>query len=180
VRWEREFDLIVMTGHAFQVWIGDELLRASLASIRSALTDDGRFIFETRNPLVREWERWSRLEAEYKGTHHRMDGEGFMTKVQGQLVTFTSRFTSPAWDAPQTSQSTLRFLDNASLTSFLSEAGLAVGEQFGDWDRSPLSDSSLEIITVARRGQDPGRLPVGQRRHALTDVVQRGITVSQP
>ena len=151
VRWQRDFELIVMTGHAFQVWVGDELLRESLASLRSALTDDGRFIFETRNPLVREWERWSPLEVEHNGTHFRMDGEGYATKVAGQLVTFTSRFTSSAWDVAQLSQSTLRFLDNASLVSFLKGAGLAIDEQFGDWDRSPLSETSPEIITVARR-----------------------------
>src|SRR5678815_2676296 len=56
VRWEREFDLVVMTGHAFQVFIDDKEVDASLAAIRSALTDEGRFVFETRNPLVREWE----------------------------------------------------------------------------------------------------------------------------
>lgn len=57
VRWNREFDLVVMSGHAFQVFVEDDALRVSLAAIRSALTDDGRFAFETRNPLVREWER---------------------------------------------------------------------------------------------------------------------------
>src|SRR5271154_5809004 len=35
---DREFDLIVMTGHAFQVLVEDSELRASLAAIRSALT----------------------------------------------------------------------------------------------------------------------------------------------
>src|SRR5271163_3496428 len=55
VSFDREFDLVVMTGHAFQVLVEDRDLRAALASIRSALTDDGCFAFETRNPLVREW-----------------------------------------------------------------------------------------------------------------------------
>ncbi len=29
-------------------------------------------------------------------------------------------------------------------------AGLVIDEQFGDWDRQPLTEASLEIITVAR------------------------------
>src|SRR4029434_4612430 len=58
-RWECDFDLVVMTGHAFQVFIDDKELHDSLAKIRSALTDNGRFVFETRNPLVREWEAWT-------------------------------------------------------------------------------------------------------------------------
>ena len=59
VDWRREFDLIVMTGHAFQVFVEDDQLRASLAAIRSALTEDGRFVFETRNPPARGWEAWT-------------------------------------------------------------------------------------------------------------------------
>ena len=58
VDWKDEFDLIVMTGHAFQVLVGDDELRAGLTAIRSALTDNGRFAFETRNPAARAWERW--------------------------------------------------------------------------------------------------------------------------
>jgi len=49
VAWDQEFDLAVMTGHAFQVFVEDDEIRASLATIRSALTEDGRFAFETRN-----------------------------------------------------------------------------------------------------------------------------------
>src|SRR3990167_2966262 len=44
--WTAEFDLVVMTGHAFQVFIEDEELRGALAAIRPALRDDGRFAFE--------------------------------------------------------------------------------------------------------------------------------------
>src|SRR5579863_9094154 len=58
VRWERAFDLIVMTGHAFQELVEDDEIRVALAAIRSSLADGGRFAFETRNPLVRAWERW--------------------------------------------------------------------------------------------------------------------------
>src|SRR5438105_9396185 len=59
VGWEREFDLVVMTGHAFQELVADDEIRAALAAIRAALTDSGRFAFETRNPRDRAWERWA-------------------------------------------------------------------------------------------------------------------------
>ena len=57
------FDLIVMSGHAFQVLVTDDDLRVALAAIRAALTGDGRFAFETRNPLDRAWERWARAQS---------------------------------------------------------------------------------------------------------------------
>ena len=63
VRWEGEFDLVVMTGHAFQVLTTDDQLRGALGAVRAALAEEGRFVFETRNPLVREWEACATLDA---------------------------------------------------------------------------------------------------------------------
>ncbi len=155
VGWNREFDLVVMSGHAFQVFVEDDDLRVSLAAIRSALTDNGRFAFETRNPLIREWESWNPNNAvevtDAAGAVVRM-ARKVETPVDGKIVSFTHTFTSSTWDWPQVSRSTLRFLDADSLSSFLSEAGLVIEEQFGDWDRQPTSDTSPEIITIARRG----------------------------
>ena len=155
VGWDREFDLVVMTGHAFQEFIADDEIRTALATIRAALAEDGRFVFETRNPLVRAWEHWS---EEY--TAEVTDASGAIvrceyqveTPVEGDIVRSTSTFTSPDWDRPQVSQGQLRFLDADTLSSFLSGAGLAIEEQFGDWSKQPLTDMSPEIITITRKG----------------------------
>jgi SAM-dependent methyltransferase len=152
--WDREFDLAVMTGHAFQVLLGDDELRVALTAIAEALTDDGSFVFETRNPLVREWEDW---HVRYSGEV--VDSTGAVVHcacevdapVQGELVSFTHTYTSPGWDRPQQSRSTLRFLGPDALSGFLADAGMVVAEQFGDWDSSPFTDASPEIVTVARR-----------------------------
>jgi SAM-dependent methyltransferase len=154
VGWDQEFDLVVMSGHAFQVFVEDDDLRVSLAAIRSALTDEGRFAFETRNPLARTWERWTPANpaeiSDEAGAVVRMAHE-VDTPVEGDVVHFTTTFTSSSWDRPQVSRSTLRFLDADSLASFLSGAGLVIEERFGDWSRQPLTDTSPEIITIARR-----------------------------
>src|ERR687886_2072227 len=149
VGWEREFDLVVMTGHAFQELVEDDEIRAALAAIRSALTDGGRFAFETRNPLVRAWERWA---TEYSGEV--TDATGAIvrceywveTPVEGGVVRSISTFTSPGWDRPEVSRGALRFADAETLSAFLSGAGLAIEEQFGDWTRAPLTETSPEII----------------------------------
>lgn len=153
-RWDREFDLVVMTGHAFQVLVTDDEVRRSLAAVRSALTAGGRFAFETRNPPARAWQRWTPDNAVEVG-----DGRGGLVRmehevqalVEGDLVSFVTTFTGPGLDGPQVSRSTLRFLDAAALSVFLADAGLAVQEQFGDWDRQPLTGTSPEIITIAGR-----------------------------
>lgn len=149
---EGEFDLIVMSGHAFQVFTTDEELRANLAAARRALTADGRFVFETRNPAVRGWEAWSPERV------RTVEGPGGLKatcvhrlrEVEGELVTFTSDYSVEGWAEPLASRSTLRFLGAERLNAFLAEAGLAVSAQYGYWDRSPLTDTSQEIITFAR------------------------------
>lgn len=159
VAWKHEFDLVVMTGHAFQVFVDEASLQVSLGTIRSALNEDGHFIFETRNPLVREWENWTPDKVvevtTTAGVAVRMRHE--VESVVHDVVRFITTFESPGWTTPRVSQSTLRFLDVHSLSSFLSDAGLVVKEQFGDWDRQSLTEVSPEIITVAER--DAGLSP---------------------
>ncbi len=155
--WDGEFDLAIMTGHAFQVLVEDRDLRTSLAGIHSALAPGGRFAFETRNPLARAWEAWTPEHAvEYT------DADGAVIRievavdepVEGDIVRFTRTYSSERWSRPETSHSTLRFLDGDTLAAFLADAGFITEEQYGDWDRSPLSEASPEIITIARRPRD--------------------------
>ncbi|MEV6999899.1 methyltransferase domain-containing protein [Streptomyces sp. NPDC093982] len=152
--WCAEFDLVVMTGHAFQVLARDEELRASLLAVHRALRPGGRFVFETRNPAARAWETWTPERARTvtgpDGAAVRVwhDVEG---PVVGDLVTFTETYACDTWPAPAVSRSTLRFLAPDALSALLHEAGLTVTDQYGDWARTPVTAAAPEIITVARR-----------------------------
>ncbi|WP_339131249.1 class I SAM-dependent methyltransferase [Streptomyces sp. f51] len=154
VRWEREFDLVVMTGHAFQVLLGDEEVRSALAAVRQALGDGGRFVFETRNPGARAWETWrpdrAREVRDADGNAVRVRHE-VEAPVLGDRVTFSETFEHAGWGCPRVSRSTLRFLGADALRGFLGEAGFVVREQYGDWARRPPSPTAPEIITVAGR-----------------------------
>jgi SAM-dependent methyltransferase len=149
--WDGEFDLAVMTSHAFQELVTDDDLRCSLRAIRAALAAGGRFAFETRHPQARAWEGWN-SSCEVTGpagetitvTHQVLD-------VTAGVVTMTESLSGARWDEPQTGRGTLRFVDDGTLTAFLQEAGFAIEEQFGDWDRGPVAAGSKEIITIARR-----------------------------
>ncbi|XVV01789.1 class I SAM-dependent methyltransferase [Actinosynnema sp. CA-248983] len=151
VSWDGEFELAVMTGHAFQVLLTDDDVLQALRAVRRALVPGGRFVFETRNPLVRGWERW-RAERETEV----VDASGAVVRVsyevhsvEGELVTFSATYRSAAWEQDAVSWSTLRFLERDALVRLVARAGLRVVEQYGDWDGSPLHDGSREIITVA-------------------------------
>jgi SAM-dependent methyltransferase len=152
--WDGEFDLVVMSGHAFQVLVDDAALRASLAAIRTALVDGGHFAFETRNPAARAWETWTPA----RGTEV-VDAAGAVVRMEhrvdepfdGDVVRFTTTYSSRSWEEPKLSRSTLRFLDAPTLSGFLAAAGLEIEVQLGDWNGQPLRDTSPEIITIARR-----------------------------
>ena len=155
VAWAEVFDLAVMTGHAFQEFVTDTEIRDALAAIRLALVAGGRFAFETRNPLVRGWEQWP---TQYSGAVTDANGAVVRcdyrveTPIVGGVVCSVSTFTSPGWDAPEVSRGALRFVGAETLTAFLRDAGFVIEEQYGDWTRQPLTDTSPEIITIARKG----------------------------
>ncbi|GAA3140345.1 class I SAM-dependent methyltransferase [Streptomyces rameus] len=154
-RWRPEFDLVVMTGHAFQELVTDEEIRVCLRAARAALRDGGRFVFETRNPGARAWERWTpdrvHRATAADGTPVRVWHEVRDDGPHGDRVYFTETYAGPRWPGPQVNHSVLRFLDAGALEGFLAEAGLTVADQYGDWDRSALTPASPEIITVARK-----------------------------
>ncbi|MET8579564.1 class I SAM-dependent methyltransferase [Streptomyces collinus] len=149
--WDGTFDLVVMTGHAFQELLGDEQVRGLLRGVRRALAAGGRFVFETRNPAARAWERWTPDRV------HEFTGDDGPVRVwhdadpapTGDRVTFTETYAGARWPRPRVCRSPLRFLGATALDGFLGEAGLAVAERYGDWGRGPVTPASPEIITVA-------------------------------
>jgi hypothetical protein len=152
-RWRAEFDLIVMTGHAFQAIVTDDDIAASLETARTALIDGGVFAFDTRNPAARAWEAWRPENARsFLGP----DGERVRITTQveepfdGRTITFTHSFTGDHPSLPQVSRSTLRFLDAETLRDRLVEAGFRIEAQFGSFDGGPTASDAPEIITIAK------------------------------
>jgi len=118
------------------------------------INDSWSFRVRNANRLARAWDDWTPENAvtfvDDEGVEIQMVRTVTAT-VDDRLVSFTHTFTSPTWSHPQVSASTLRFLDVASLLPFLVDAGLSVQDQFGDWNRTPVTATSPEIITIARK-----------------------------
>jgi ubiquinone/menaquinone biosynthesis C-methylase UbiE len=161
VDWTDEFDLALMSAHAFQELITDDDIRATLAGVRRALKPGGRFAFETRNPVGRPWERWNSSSGfeitSPDGVPIRI--EHAVHSADDQIVVQLSEtYTSALWAEPQVSTGAMRFITAERLTTLMNDAGLAIEHQFGDWDRSPLIDTSPEIITIAVIGMSPAQV----------------------
>jgi ubiquinone/menaquinone biosynthesis C-methylase UbiE len=156
----RRFDLLTMTGHAFQVLLDDQSVRAALRNFHRHLTDEGLLAFETRNPRARAWDSWTAERSRH--TIAAPDGEPYEVWVDdlwthGQdLVTFTSRYRSLETGEQRTSSSTLRFVDPDHLRTLLEQAGFRIEGWFGDWDRSDVTSTSAEVVVLARRPEAAG------------------------
>jgi SAM-dependent methyltransferase len=148
--YDAEFDLVTMTGHAFQELRTDDEVGSALRGMRDAVRPGGRIAFETRNPGARAWESWygATFEVPYQGETITVSYE--VHAVEGDLVTFTEFTDGGRWDH-QADTATLRFLSRLDLDRFLADAGLEVEAYYGDWESGPLTDTSPEIIALARR-----------------------------
>jgi SAM-dependent methyltransferase len=144
------FDLIVMTGHVFQVFLDDATTLASLKTLRRHLGPGGRLAFETRNPAVREWQEWTaeetRTQAVTSGIPVTVHYD--VTSISGEIITYETHFEFGPGDR-NVSIGHLRFIDAGKLSQLLTAAGFTDLTWFGNWDRSALADSSPEIIVIA-------------------------------
>jgi ubiquinone/menaquinone biosynthesis C-methylase UbiE len=146
------FDLIIMTGHAFQILQADAEILAALVNLRRHLGEGGRLAFETRNWNAREWDEWTpektREALEVPGIG-RVEIHNSIASDIPPFVTYLTHFRFPG-QAPRTEAATLRFVTEPELKMFLQQAGFRDITIFGDWDRSPVSVGSPEIIVIAR------------------------------
>jgi SAM-dependent methyltransferase len=151
MRWAAEFDLAVMTGHAFQCLLTDDEVQASLAAIRRALARGGLFAFETRNPLAREWETWPDRILDVVDPSGRRVRVSYDVESVAEDVVTIAEVTSEADGGPlRVDRASLRFLAADALDGFLVGAGFAIEDRYGEWDASPFAPGSPEIVTLAR------------------------------
>jgi SAM-dependent methyltransferase len=149
-RSDNRYDLVIMTGHAFQVLLDNEAIAATFEMARRHLAPGGRFAFESRNPTV-DWARRWRFAAE------EIDAEGMTVHYtrqalsrQDEFLTFEQRYVFP--DEALVSRSTLRFAPRKTIEGQLEDAGLRLETVFGDWDGSPFDGTQDEMIFITRGG----------------------------
>jgi 2-polyprenyl-3-methyl-5-hydroxy-6-metoxy-1,4-benzoquinol methylase len=135
------FDLIVMTGHAFQVLLDDADIAATLAVMRRHLAPGGIIAFETRNPALDWVARWHGQEATYTRDGQTIRQVYHVRHAGGDRITFDTQYAVP--DATLTSRSTLRFATLDTTACLVRDEGLQVRSLFGDWTPAPLRPGNI-------------------------------------
>jgi SAM-dependent methyltransferase len=151
IPWTRQFELATMASNAFQCLTEDDDVRASLAAIRGALTDGGRFLFETRNPKARAWEQWAVAAPSRIQYHGRPLVQSWQIEsVVDGVVTMTETTSQADGVILHVGRARLRFLDLPALLSCLAKAGFVVEARHGDFSGGPITPASRSIVISAR------------------------------
>lgn len=154
VRLGRRFDLVLLTGHAFQVFLTDEDKQAVLSTIAAHLAPGGRFIFDTRNPAAQNWSDWTDTGSIRKFEHPSLGavekwGDGVRDAATG-IVTYGTHYRIVASQRQVSAASKIQFTTRDRLAPMLDHAGLKVDEWLGDWNGAAYEPASPEIIPVGR------------------------------
>jgi SAM-dependent methyltransferase len=154
VRLGRRFDLVLLTGHAFQVFLTPEDREAVLGTIAAHLAPDGRFIFDTRNPVAHEWLEWTPQRSQRELSHPGLGGvrawNDFRRDPATGVVTYSTHYEISVSGRVLSAESKIAFPTEESLAQMLDQTGLAVEEWLGNWRGEPYAPTSPEIIPIGR------------------------------
>ncbi len=153
LRLGRQFDLVIMTGHAFQAFLTEADQVALFRTAAAHLAPEGRFAFDSRNPAARGWLEWVPAEsrrvvdtAAYGAVEiwndARMNPDRILDVEEHYRILSSGKALRADFR--------LRFSAPEELWDGMMAAGLAVEHCYGDWDRSAFRPDSREIVIVAR------------------------------
>jgi SAM-dependent methyltransferase len=154
VRLDRRHDLIVLTGHAFQVFLSRADQLAVLRTIAHHLTPDGRFVFDTRNPAVHEWEEWVPEKSRRRFAHPTLGAIEAWNDIDRDeatgIVTYETVYRVASDGRLFRASSRIAFPDRELVAALTGEAGLRVERWLGDWKGGPWRADAPEIIALGR------------------------------
>lgn len=150
----KTFGLIVLTGHAFQVFLTEEDQAAVLQTIAVHLAPDGRFVFDSRNPAREEWKTWAKDVSGWSVDHPVHGPTEAWTDVARDdrtgVVTYETHYRIERSGQHLSAESKILFSDRNAIDRLIRHAGLTVDTWLGDWYGAPWTPESKEIIPVGR------------------------------
>jgi len=148
----RRFDLILLTGHAFQVFLTPEDQLAALRTMALHLGPQGRFLFDSRNPAAEAWRNWGPEKSRRELEHPTLGAVEAWNDVAYDpatgIATYETHYRVEATGEHLSATSKIRFTPKDELETLISEAGLHVTRWYGDWRSGPCTPASKELIPL--------------------------------
>ena len=155
------FNLITLTGNAFQEFRTRADQEGLLGAVRRHLAPGGLFGFETRFPrpselltpqaLSGEWSPetvWRSFVDEHGRTVTVSTSQRHDAIRQTVEYVIYRRWQEDGQEQGVTERAVLRFVYPREMEALLHYNGLAIRDAYGDWDRSPLTGASSRMIYV--------------------------------
>lgn len=151
VRLGRRFELVVLTGHAFQVFLTEADRRAVIETIAAHLAPGGRFVFDTRNPAAGEWREWTE-ERSRRTVDHPVHGvveawNEVAHDAETGIVTYRTLYRL-ADKTLLSADSRIAFPGKDEVERLLRDAGLVVEQWLGDWTGGGWTPGAPEIVPI--------------------------------
>ena len=151
VRLGRRFELVVLTGHAFQVFLTEADRRAVIETIAAHLAPGGCFVFDTRNPAAGEWREWTE-ERSRRTVDHPVHGvveawNEVAHDAETGIVTYRTLYRLPD-QTLLSADSRIAFPGKDEVERLLRDAGLVVERWLGDWTGGGWTPDAPEIVPI--------------------------------
>lgn len=159
-----QFQLIFLTGKAFQAFVTNTEQAALLQRVYTHLHDQGLFAFETRNPLLPNTKTRNGLFVPLETRNNEenwpsfMNAHGYEVRVLttqvydhvAQIVHLTGyeRWYEGEKEHTRVTRTALRYTFPQELAALLHYNGFTILRQYGDWNQEPLTATSPSIISV--------------------------------
>ena len=163
-----EYQLIFLTGNAFQCFLTNADQEALLQRVYAHLSREGLFAFETRNPLFPHSQTpKGQLFVPLESTEEEQEWPPYIN-TNGHEVRVSRMYlydhiaqihhykTFRRWAEGESEQArvtriALRYTFPQELAALLYYNGFEIDRQYGDWGLEPLTDGSPSIISVCRK-----------------------------
>lgn len=151
---DQRFDLIILTGHTFQVFLSDFDQNAVLATIERHLKPEGRFIFDSRNPNYTQPKTRERSDTTRHLSHPQLgEIEAYNKSSYDEpsgILTYENGYKVKKTGITHVGTAKIRYTPIEALAIKLSAAGLTADNWLGDWEGKPFTPTAREIIPLGR------------------------------
>ncbi|WP_078392911.1 class I SAM-dependent methyltransferase [Shouchella patagoniensis] len=151
-----QFECLFMVGNSFQHFLTNQSQDALLASVSKHLTNNGLFIFDTRNPILAELSKPDHYVTEFQ------DYRGYDVK-EHHLETYedgdqllrchTNRkyFKNGEYLHSEQDSILLRYTYPLEMARLLASHGFKIEKRYGNWKGDDVSTNAPQMIFICRK-----------------------------
>lgn len=154
LRLDERFDMVLMTGNAFQALTSKEDRSQAFRTFAHHLKPGGKFFFDSRNPNGKAWEGWRPELTQTKQEHLEY---GTVTRWVDASYDETTGIVDYCWTyelqngESHSATSSIAFTPQEEIAELIEGADLQVDRWLGDCQGSAFTSESPEIIPLGSK-----------------------------